>query len=173
MQGTSDTSDGIDQWERSENLKSWNKLLEKSFGNKSFYSESIDQYMSGKKPSLRRRVIYHTITVNALMVSIFNLALNKHPEREGIKYLGTPLTLIFYDDKNWLTYVIFFWLSFLLFNSHMFYSNQEKQFLFHPFDFYYAMKYVKSDIVERIKFRPISFAMAKACTIGLNKFDDY
>ena len=58
------------------------------FRNYVFYSQSIEDYVNKKKPSLRRRVINHTITVNAFIASILYLALSIRSNRGVTLYLG-------------------------------------------------------------------------------------
>ena len=164
--GTFDASDHLDK------LKSLDKLFEYSFRNYSFYSQSIDDYINKRKPSLRRRVIYHTITVNLLITSIINLALLEPPAREGIKYYGVGLTFISFDDHlNWQISVSSSVLSFINFYSRCYQSNCENRFDFYPFHLYYVMKSGKR--VKRIKFRPICLTLANVCVNYLNIFDNY
>ena len=87
--------DQFDQSERVKKIECLEKLLQHSFRNYTYYSESIDDYNKRKKPSLRRRIIYYTITANAFIVSLLYFALLIHNNEDDIQYLGAPTTLIF------------------------------------------------------------------------------
>ena len=83
------------------------KVFDYLFRNYTLYSQSIDDYINKSKPSLRRRIIYHTITLNALMASILYLVLYLHPDRDEIKYLGAPMvTEFFVDVFTWFESVV-------------------------------------------------------------------
>ena len=89
-------------------VQSLDKMFEISSLNYSIYSQSIDDYIQKKKPSLRRRVIYHTITVNLLLVSIIylNVATIKPTDSDVIQYLGAPSSLVHDQESCWLIYVL-------------------------------------------------------------------
>ena len=69
----SDQSVQSDQSEDANKIQCLEELFDYLSRNYSLYSQSIDDYIQNKKPSLRRRVIYHTITFKALLTSIMYL----------------------------------------------------------------------------------------------------
>ena len=105
-------SDRSDQSQQLHFFQCFEKLFDHSFHNYSLYSQSIDDYIQKKKPSLRRRAIYHTITLNALMAAIMYLMICSEPDKDGIQYLGAPMT--FTDNKDAILFVILFVLTSLV-----------------------------------------------------------
>ena len=97
-------SDRSDQLEQLHFFQCLNKLFDHSFRYYSLYSESIDDYIQKKKPSLRRRAIYHTITFNALMAAFIYLMIHSHGDGDDIQYLGAPIT--FLDDQGGILYAL-------------------------------------------------------------------
>ena len=119
-----------DHSERLEEVQCLEKFLQHLFRNYTFYSESIDDYNKRKKPSLRRRVIYHTITVNAFMASLLYLALLIHNNEDDIQYLGAPITLIFITEFNRIAYFMCFITSCVIVVNRLCLFNFESWFIY-------------------------------------------
>ena len=135
-----DTSNQFDHSERLEEVQCLEKFLQHLFRNYTFYSESIDDYNKRKKPSLRRRVIYHTITVNAFIASLLYLALLIHNNEDDIQYLGAPITLIFTTEFNRIAYFICFITSCVIVVNRLCLYNFESWFIYLIDDLYQRMK---------------------------------
>ena len=164
------TNDPIYQRGRRIVLKSFAKMFEYSFSNYSFYSQSINDYFKRKKPSLRRRFIYHTITINIFMQLILYLFLINYPERQGIKYLGAPLTLLTNGNNDWLIYVLCSFVLFYILYLRIYYSNRENNFNFHPFDYYQDMKTFEPG--DRLTLRESYYKFSNVLVDGLKKFNN-
>ena len=99
----SDQSYGSDKKDKIECLE---KLFYHSFRNFTLYSVSIEQFITRDKPSLRRRVVYHTNTFNLLIASLVYSYLFIHNNEDDIQYIGAPITLIFFTPYNRIAYVL-------------------------------------------------------------------
>ena len=130
-------------------FESLEKVFDCLFRNYTLYSQSIDDYIKKKKPSLRRRVIYHTITLNVFLASIIYLALYMHSARDEIRYLGSPLTYIFINDYMWFGSLVYSigLMSIVFYRMSVF--HYESRFQFIPNDNFSSMKVLKHNKLSK------------------------
>ena len=123
-------------------VQSLDKMFEISSLNYSIYSQSIDDYIQKRKPSLRRRVIYHTITVNLLLVSIIylNVATIKPTDSDVIQYLGAPSSFLHDQKDSWLIYVMGSFVLISMVLSRCVIHHFESRFKCISYDLFYEIK---------------------------------
>ena len=150
----------------------FDEAFDYSFRTYSLYSESLDDYIKKKAPSLRRRAMYHTITVNLFVASILYLTLAINPD--GIKYLGAPLTFILLDDfVGQIGYFVCSIKLIIVTLLRLCIAHNESRFQYFIMDLYYAMKVENPDlnynkafhkalqqVINRIEFNPKFFLLA-------------
>ena len=120
------------------------QMFEISSLNYTLYSQSIDDYIQKKKPSLRRRVIYHTITVNAFFSSILNLYLALiviyNTNSDVTRYICASLSFQLDDQIHLFIYVLFSMMLMLIVVFRMSTFRSESRFKFIIYDLFYDIK---------------------------------
>ena len=151
----SNTPEQSDESKILDKVECLEKMFEYSFRNYSLYSESIDDYINKKKPSLRKRLIYHTITLNLFITSLIYLSLYLNSAGNNIKYLGTPLTYIFVYENTYFGYFLFSigLMSIVFYRMSVFYSESRFQFI--AYDNFCSMKVFKQNKLSNNQKNPI------------------
>ena len=159
-------SDRPDQSNQSQFVQCLDKVFELLFRNYTLYSESIDDYIQKKKPSLRRSVIYHTITVNLLVASIINLYLSQlnHSDRGVTLYLGAPLTFLLVNESDWYSYFKYSILLIIIVIFRGMVFQSERRFQNYAIDLFYEIKQygLKVNKINKNNFDRIFLALANA-----------
>ena len=117
------------------------KYFEFGFSKYAFYSHSIDHCIARRKPSFRRRVIYHSISAHIFLASLINGLIAVHPNRHDIKNLGPPyFAMSIKEEKERIMLAMQAFLSLIVFLARLLEYHLESSFQLFSLEFIYSLR---------------------------------
>ena len=127
-----------------------NKLIDKYFKygyhKYVYYSDSIEHYIERRKPSYRRRFIYHSITGHLFVVFLVYCLITVYSDRNAIRNLGIPYFALFPERKTErIVYAMYSFVMLTMFFIRLIIFHYESRFQLFALDFVYSLKGHKSE----------------------------
>ena len=122
------------------------KLIDKYFDfgcrNYVFYSDSIVHYIARRKPSLRRRMIYHLITGHMFVAFLVYCLIATHPDRYAILNLGMPyFGISMKHQQERIVNAMYSFFALIMFLIRVTVSHLLAHFKLFGLDFIYSLKF--------------------------------
>ena len=122
-----------------------NKLIDKyfkySYHKYVYYSDSIEHYIERRKPSYRRRFIYHSITGHLFVIFLVYCLITLYSDRYAIRNLGIPYFALFPErETERIVYAMYSFLMLIMILFRLIIFHYESRFQMFALDFIYALK---------------------------------
>ena len=122
------------------------KLIDKYFDfgyrNHVYYSDSIDYYIYRRKPLLRRRLIYHSITGHLFISFLVYCVVATHPDRYAILNLGMPyFGISMKRQQEQIVNALYSFFCLIIFLARITISHLEARFKLFGHDFLYSLRF--------------------------------